>query len=432
VSLLSTVLRGGWSVRFRSHTANTFLFSLMHNECVLNHNYEKSHSGCWQSLFMPRFYDSVYSQLQYKPHGSVQTFMPPAMLPAMPPAMPSTMPSAMSSAMQYMVAGLQQGIVCQHPSPSFQCGICCNTNCWKYVAIPHWQNQVMLSPGQSSVTFPWRVMSPSWQPTTSLHTTYHVHVDVESGESAPKATTFTEKAATLGLATSHLSCTHPLGKEPLPDDDGFTLNPSRVISRTDKRTTLIIRNIPTKMTQSHLKVLISDYFTGKFDFLYVPCDWRTNGAFGYAFVNLKQVEDVLPFYERFHNFALLQSKSTKIWEVAYARLQGKIELEAHFATRARNPKIAPDFGLPSDTTETSTIESNTAETGPVNYSASSPKESRGTRRARARVQRQQTGSKEQPDLASEPRESRCMRRARAQAQKQQSESEQEFSARSSR
>ena len=156
-------------------------------------------------------------------------------------------------------------------------------------------------------------------------------------------------------------------------------------------------------------------------------DWRTNGAFGYAFVNLKQVEDVLSFYERFHNFALPQSKSTKIWEVAYARLQGKIELEAHFATRARNPKIAPDFGLPSDTTETSTIESNTAETSPVNYSASSPKESRRTRRARAQVQRQQTGSKEQPDLASKPREPRRMR-----ARKQQTESEQEFSAGCSR
>ena len=387
----------------------------MHNEYVLNHDYKKSHNGCWQSLFTPPLYDNSYSQLQYNPHENGQAFMQSAMPPAMPPAM------------QYMVAGPQQGIMSQHPSPSFQGGICCNINCCTYVAIPHLQNQVILSPWQSSVTFPWQhqVVAPSWQPTTSLHAKCHVHVPVESGEGVPKS-------STIGLATSRLSRTHPLGKEPLLDDNGVTLYPSRVTPRTDQRTTLIVRNIPTKMTQSHFKVLLSDYFSGKFDFLYVPCDWRTGGAFGYAFVNLKQVEDVLPFYERFHNFTLPQSNSTKIWEVAYARLQGNIELEAHFASRARNQKIAPYFGLTCGTTETSAIESNTAETGPVNYSASTPRESRRMRRARAQVQRQQTGSEEQPDLASEPRESRCMRRARAQAQKQQSESEQEFSARSSR
>lgn len=111
----------------------------------------------------------------------------------------------------------------------------------------------------------------------------------------------------------------------------------------DQRTTLMVMNIPTKLTQKCFKELLNDGFAGRFDFVYVPLDWKTGGALGYAFVNLTHVADVLPFYERFHGFSLPYSNSTKIWRVAYAHLQGPAELAAHFTLRSANTKIKPEF-----------------------------------------------------------------------------------------
>ena len=126
-----------------------------------------------------------------------------------------------------------------------------------------------------------------------------------------------------------------------PDKDMFTIHPARVACAADKRTTLIIKNIPVKVTQERFKALVSQLFGGRIDFVYVPVDWRTGGAFGYAFVNLTSAASVLPFYERFDGFTLPQSKSTKVWRVAYARIQGMAELEAHFRAR----QMGAEFGV---------------------------------------------------------------------------------------
>ena len=72
----------------------------------------------------------------------------------------------------------------------------------------------------------------------------------------------------------------------------------------DSRTTLIIKNIPVKMTQERFGALVREGFAGRIDFLYVPHDFKTGGALGYAFINLKQLADVLPFYKHFHGFSL--------------------------------------------------------------------------------------------------------------------------------
>ena len=173
--------------------------------------------------------------------------------------------------------------------------------------------------------------------------------------------------------------------------DGFALDPASVAAGVDQRTTLVVMNIPTKMTQERLKELVSgDDFSDKFDFLYLPIDWKTGGALGYAFINLKEAADVLPFYERFHGFLLPHSNSTKIWQVRYARMQGRAELDAHFASRsAHDKRIAPDFCVGATAHSPSADETSDTHQLYLSDSTGEPREPRRVRRARARALKEQ-------------------------------------------
>ena len=95
-------------------------------------------------------------------------------------------------------------------------------------------------------------------------------------------------------------------------------------------------------------VFFQKYFGDRFDFVYVPVDFKTGGTLGYGFVNLTSAADVLPFYRRFDGFRLPRSRSAKPWLVAYAHIQGMAALRAH-ATRSSDRRIAPAFlSVPPD------------------------------------------------------------------------------------
>ena len=59
-------------------------------------------------------------------------------------------------------------------------------------------------------------------------------------------------------------------------ENQFFLNFERIISGKDKRTTLMIRNIPNKYNINLLYEEINSYIEDKFDFLYLPTDSSVN------------------------------------------------------------------------------------------------------------------------------------------------------------
>jgi RNA recognition motif-containing protein len=87
----------------------------------------------------------------------------------------------------------------------------------------------------------------------------------------------------------------------------------------DDRTTVMVRNIPNSYTSSSLIELFeAKGHYAKFDFVYLPIDFRTGVNLGYAFVNLISNMDAQQFIMDFNGFRGWSLESLKICEVSWA------------------------------------------------------------------------------------------------------------------
>jgi len=124
----------------------------------------------------------------------------------------------------------------------------------------------------------------------------------------------------------------------------FVLIPKKVLSGEDLRTTLMIRNIPNKYTQRMLLATFEENHRGRFDFFYLPIDFKNRCNVGYAFINFIRPEYIVPFYEQFHAHKWGKFNSEKVCEISYARIQGKNAMVTHFQNSSlmnEDPKCRP-------------------------------------------------------------------------------------------
>merc|ERR1719160_1508511 len=103
------------------------------------------------------------------------------------------------------------------------------------------------------------------------------------------------------------------------------------------RTTVMVRNIPhAYMASSFIELLEAKGYRAKFDFAYLPIDFRSGMNLGYAFVNLVSNLDAQQFIYDFDGFSNWSFESPKICEVTWAHpYQG---LEEH-VERYRNSPV---------------------------------------------------------------------------------------------
>jgi RNA recognition motif-containing protein len=91
---------------------------------------------------------------------------------------------------------------------------------------------------------------------------------------------------------------------------------------TTKLTTLMMRNIPTKLTQvTLLSVLSKSFDMSAVDFFYLPIDFKSGKNLGYAFINFESNVSYSEFVDRFSGFRL-SSQSSKILSLTPAKIQG--------------------------------------------------------------------------------------------------------------
>ena len=96
----------------------------------------------------------------------------------------------------------------------------------------------------------------------------------------------------------------------------------------DKSTTVMIRNIPNKYTDTILKDALIE-FEGKYNCLYLPFDYEKKINKGYAFINFVNPLHILYFYEKFNGKRWDQFASIKICELTCAHFQGINEIQKH-------------------------------------------------------------------------------------------------------
>lgn len=124
----------------------------------------------------------------------------------------------------------------------------------------------------------------------------------------------------------------------------FVLHVEKVRCGEDTRTALMIRNIPNKYNQRMLLATLEENHRGKFDFFYLPIDFKNRCNVGYAFINFRHPQFIIPFYFEFHGRRWGRFNSEKVCEITYARIQGRNNLIAHFQNSSimnEDPKCRP-------------------------------------------------------------------------------------------
>ncbi|KAJ8532224.1 hypothetical protein K7X08_012147 [Anisodus acutangulus] len=110
----------------------------------------------------------------------------------------------------------------------------------------------------------------------------------------------------------------------------YLLDLEKITSGEDARTTLMIKNIPNKYTSKMLLAAIDETHKNTYDFLYLPIDFKNKCNVGYAFINMVSPSHIISFYEIFNGKKWEKFNSEKVASLAYARIQGKTALVAHF------------------------------------------------------------------------------------------------------
>lgn len=114
------------------------------------------------------------------------------------------------------------------------------------------------------------------------------------------------------------------------DKKQYELDIDRILHGEDSRTTLMLKNIPNKYTSKMLLTTIDENHRGTYDFIYLPIDFKNKCNMGYAFINMIDPQQIVPFYKAFNGKKWEKFNSEKVALLAYARIQGRQALIGHF------------------------------------------------------------------------------------------------------
>lgn len=103
-----------------------------------------------------------------------------------------------------------------------------------------------------------------------------------------------------------------LTKENPNQKEKYRLNFRKILKGEDKKTSLMIRNIPNKYNQSMLTQELDENHEGLYDYIYLPIDPKNKCNYGYAFINLVHPIIILSLYKEFNGKSWKNFNSEKI------------------------------------------------------------------------------------------------------------------------
>ena len=111
----------------------------------------------------------------------------------------------------------------------------------------------------------------------------------------------------------------------------------KILSGEDKRTSLLLKNIPHEMTKTTLSEILSG--VGNINYLYLPYDKNTNLNEGFAILNIINYKNIINIYNRLNNLHLEEYNLPKPIEITYSKLQGKEKLSQLFWNKKKRKEI---------------------------------------------------------------------------------------------
>ena len=92
----------------------------------------------------------------------------------------------------------------------------------------------------------------------------------------------------------------------------YKINLENILTGKDKRTTIMIRNIPNKYTLPNLVEEVNATFVRKYDYINLPVDYERKLNLGYAFINFVDTFHIVLFYETFFYKKWTKYRSDKV------------------------------------------------------------------------------------------------------------------------
>jgi len=108
----------------------------------------------------------------------------------------------------------------------------------------------------------------------------------------------------------------------------------RIEKGLDTRTTVMLKNVPNKMSAADLLSFIDNVCPRSLDFLYLRIDFTNHCNVGYAFVNFIEAVDLLRFCRACLGKKWNLFQSEKVLQMSYANYQGKAALVDKFRNSA--------------------------------------------------------------------------------------------------
>lgn len=113
------------------------------------------------------------------------------------------------------------------------------------------------------------------------------------------------------------------------------IEPNNIIYGTDKRTTIILKNLPNDITKEELKAIIEPL--GNINFIYIPLLIKNKNKLNFpcAYVNVINYKTILKIIEKFKELKIVNKSDTVKnllnVDIFYSRTQGKRALINRFS-----------------------------------------------------------------------------------------------------
>lgn len=117
------------------------------------------------------------------------------------------------------------------------------------------------------------------------------------------------------------------------DELDLTVKIEKILSLEDKRTTLMIKNIPNKFTRQVLLTILEQRMKETFDLFILPTDANKFKNFGYGFINFLNSYYIPYFYFMFNGKMWSGTNSKKVCEITYSKIQGHQNLIGHYPSK---------------------------------------------------------------------------------------------------